>query len=92
MGVIRQARNKIDARNVDPHRAAVEGFFLIAKVKRAAHAFAAIIETNRSQRGSAFITLHRRLAFAVHQVHPRAELVIIAKAATQIQRAADLRI
>ena len=92
VGVIRQARNKIDARNVDAHRATVEGFFLIAKVKRAAHPFAAIIEPYGGQRGSALITLHRRLAFAVHQIHPRAELVVVAKAAAQIQRTADLRI
>ena len=75
-----------------PHVATVEGFLLIADVERGAHAFAAISQPDRRHRGATMIVVHRRVAFAVQQVHARAKLVVIAKTTAQIQRSANLRL
>lgn len=67
-------------------------FFLVAQVQRGAEAVAFVIQAGGEQRGAAAVVRHTGFPFAMHEVHARAKLVVIAKATTRIQRGANLGI
>ncbi len=83
--VTRHGRHEIDVADIDPHRTAVEGLLLVANIKGAAQALAAIIEANGGSGGAALIIFNRGFALAVQQVNAHPDLVVIAITPPDIQ-------